>query len=75
MKSNLAQQSNNDNLDFTDMSLGWGMTALQEIELNRLIERFRSAVTAHVLCKSVKTAQAVAEARLNLSSFVMKGAK
>ena len=51
------------------------MTAPQEIELNRLIERFRSAVTAHALCKSVKTAQAVAEARLNLSSFVMKGAK
>lgn len=39
-----------------------GNDHLAEIELNRLIERFRSAVTAHALCKTVKTAQAVAEA-------------
>ena len=51
------------------------MTMLQEIELNRLIERFRSAVTAHALCETVKTAQAVAEARLQLSSYVMQGVK
>ena len=51
------------------------MTMLQEIELNRLIERFRSAVRAHALCKTVKTAQAVAEARSQLSSYAMQGVK
>ena len=51
------------------------MNTLQEIELNRRIERYRSAVTAHILNKSTKTTSAVAQARLQLTTYVMQGGK
>ncbi|MCL6245189.1 hypothetical protein M5F04_11655 [Acinetobacter sp. ANC 7200] len=46
------------------------MTVLQEIELNRRIEQFRKAVMVHATNKNIKTAQAVADARLHLSNFM-----
>jgi hypothetical protein len=51
------------------------MKPSQEIELNRRIERYRSAVTSNILNKSSKSAQAVSEAHSQLIQFVMEWVK